>query len=158
MLCEECARGRLGVELLQDRRGWTNEGELVRRNRLSEGSVLGEEAVARVNGVAAGGECRGDDCGCGEVAPLGVRRTDADRFVGNEHRTRVGIRFAVRHHRLNAELPAGAQDAQRNLAAVCNQHALDHFVASPIDSRMKISWPYSTGSPVAAFSVTTMPP
>ena len=157
VLGEEGARRRFGVELLKDWRGWPNEGELVRRNRLREGGVLGEEAVAGVNGVAAGGERRRDDCGCGEVARLCVGRPNADRLISNEHRARIGIRFAVCNNRLNAELPACAQNAQRNLSTICNQHALDHFWTSPIDSRMKISWPYSTGSPVAARRVTTMP-
>ena len=130
----------------------------MRRDRLGEGGVLGEEAVAGVNRVAAGGERRGDDRGRRKVASLGVRGSDADRLIGYEHGTRIGVRFAVGDDRLDAELSAGAQDAQRNLSAIRNQHALDHLAESPIDSRMKISWPYSTGSPVAARSVTTMPP
>ena len=158
MLCEQRARGRLGVELLQDRSRWPNEGELVRRNRLGEGGILGEEAVARVNGVAAGGKRRGDDRRCGEVALLGVRWTNADRLVGNQHCARVGIRLAVGDHRLKSELATGAQDAQRNLATIRNQDALDHLAPSPIDSSRKISWPYSTGSPVADFSAATIPP
>ena len=146
------------MELLQDRRGWPNEGELVRRNRLSKRGILREEAVARVDGVAAGGECRGDDRGGGEVTLLRVGWPNADRLVGNQDRARVRIRLAVGDHRLKAKLAAGAQDAQRNLATIRNQDALDHLDPSPIDSSRKISWPYSTGSPVADFSAATIPP
>ena len=130
----------------------------MRRGRFGKGGVLGEEAVARVNGVAPGGERRRDQRGRGKVAALGVGGPDADRLVGDEHRTRFAIGFAVGDNRFDAELAAGAQDAQRNLAPVGNQHTLDHAFASPSDSTKKSSWPYSTGSPVAQRSLATMPP
>ena len=157
MLGQQGTYHRLALEALEHLGRGANKGDAMRCRRLGEGGVLGEEAVARVNGIAAGGECRRDHRGGREVAALGVGGADADRLVGNQHGARLAVGLAVGDHRLDAELATGAQDSQRDFATIRNQHALDHAFTSPTDSTKKSSWPYSTGSPVAQRSLATMP-
>ena len=78
---------------------------------LCERLVLGQEAVARVDRVAAGDERRRDHGRRREVRAAGVRGPDADRLVGQLRGQAVAIGLAVRDHSLDAERPAGAQDA-----------------------------------------------
>jgi hypothetical protein len=158
VLGEQRAHSRLALEALQHVGRWANKGESVRGGRLGEGGVLRKEAIARVNGVAAGGERRRDYRGRREVAALSVGGPNADRLVGNEHGARFAVSLAIGDNRFDAELATGAQDAQRNLATVGDEYALNHSFPSPTDSSRKSSWPYSTGSPVAQRSLATMPP
>ena len=55
-----------------------------------------------------------------EVAFVQARRPDADGFIGEANVQRVAIGFAVDGDGLDAELLAGADDAQGNLPAVRN--------------------------------------
>ena len=57
-------------------------------------------------------------------------RPDADVVVGEAHVQRLAVRFGVDRDRLHAELAAGADDAQRDLAAVGDQNFLEHVTAS----------------------------
>jgi hypothetical protein len=52
--------------------------------------------------------------------------TDADRLVGEPHRQGVAVRFAVGDHGGQAEVPAGAQDANGDLAPVGDENLADH--------------------------------
>ena len=158
MLGQECAHLGLALEALQHFGRGADKGETVRGGSFGKGGVLGEESIARVNGIAASGERRRDHRRGREVAALGVGWADADRLVGNEHRARLTVGLAIGNDRLDTELSAGAQDSQRDLAAVGNQHALNHSFPSPTDSRRKSSWPYSTGSPLAQRNLATIPP
>src|SRR6185312_15571421 len=140
-----------------------DEGEPVSADDFGEALVLGQEAVPRMDGVAAGDE-RGADHGRGEeVAPLRVGRPDADGLVGQLDGQALPVGLAVRHDSRDAEQPAGAQDAQRDLAAIGDEDLLEHqpspvragAPASPTaagagalaSSSRTSSWPYSTASP-----------
>ena len=57
---------------------------------------------------------------------LRVGRADADRLVGELDRERVAIRLAVGDDRLDPEGPAGAQDPERDLAAVGDEDLAEH--------------------------------
>ena len=133
------------------------------RDDLGEALVLGQEAVARVDRVAAGDQRRRDDRRRREVRALRVGRADADRLVGELDRQRVAVRLAVGDDRLDAERPAGAQDAQRDLAAVGDEDLAEHRLRRPRPaadgaSSMTISsWPYSTASPGSTRLAPTMP-
>ena len=106
--------------------------------------------------VAAGDHRGGDDGRRGQVRPLRVRRADADRLVGEPDGQRLAVGLAVGHDRLDAQRPAGTQDAQRDLPPVGDQDLAEHQAAGAVrsdigggtPSSMTISsWPYSTASP-----------
>ena len=86
-----------------------------------EVGVLGQESVARMNGVGAGGDCRGDDLfrvemGCDRTAAL-----DLDGAVGQAHRRTCRIHRVVHDDAFDAEIVQRAQDAHRDLAAIGDQ-------------------------------------
>ena len=156
---QQVARARLGGEPLQHLGRRPDEGQAVGPGHLGERVVLGEEAVARVDGVTAGDDGGRQDGRRREVAPLGLRRADADGLVGQLHGPRVAVGLAVGHDGPDAHAPARAQDAQGDLAAVRDEDPLEHQPASAGTvatassrpaSRRTSSWPYSTASPASA--------
>ena len=68
---------------------------------LGETLVLRQEAVARVDGIAAGHERRRDDRRRRQVGPRGIGGTDADGLVGELDSERVAIGLAVGDDRLD---------------------------------------------------------
>ena len=56
-------------------------------------------------------------------------RTDADVVVGEAHVQRLAVGLGVDGDGLDAELAAGANDAQRDLAAIGDQDFLEHVTA-----------------------------
>src|SRR5664280_402562 len=123
---EDATRGLLRCEALKHFGRGTDECQAVGPDDLGEALVLRKETVAGVDGVTAGDDRGGDDCGRGEVASLGVGRPDADRFVGQLSGQAFAIGLAVGDDGADAESPAGAQDPQRYLAAVGNQDLAEH--------------------------------
>src|SRR5450759_934358 len=79
---EDATRGLLRCEALQHFGRGTDERQAVGPDDLGEALVLRQETVAGVDGVTAGDDRGGNDCGRGEVAALGVGRPDADGLVG----------------------------------------------------------------------------
>src|SRR5664280_139804 len=169
---EDATRGLLRCEALKHFGRGTDECQAVGPDDLGEALVLRQETVAGVDGVAAGDDRGGNDCGRGEVAALGVGRPDADGLVGQLSGQAFAIGLAVGDDGADAESPAGAQDPQRDLAAVGNQDLAEHQAfpatatasgpagATPAaaslvgacsgGSMRTSSCPYSTGSPASA--------
>ena len=83
-------RARLVAHPLHHVRVRPDEDEIVLLARANEGRVLGEEAVARVNRLAAGRLGGGDHVRDPEVALGRRRRADADRAVREPDVQRVG--------------------------------------------------------------------
>ena len=133
------------------------------RDDLGEALVLGQEAVARVDRVAAGDERGGDD----RRAPRGTsgarrpgRCRSPRRRAGPASDVAVGL--AVGDDGLDAERPAGAQDPQRDLAAVGDEDLAEHAsglrgAARTANSMTISSWPYSTASPASTRLAPTTP-
>ena len=70
----------------------------------------------------------------------------------------VGVDRRMHRHALDAHLAAGADDAQRDLAAVRHQHLVEHGQSRPAAySMIRRSSPYSTGSPLATRSLAILP-
>ena len=92
---------------------------------LGEIARLGEEAVAGVDGVGPRDLRRADDGGDVQVGVDVARGTDAHRLVGEAHVELVGVGLGVDGHRLDAELLAGPQHPQGDLAAVRDQDLLE---------------------------------
>ena len=93
---------------------------------LGEVGILGEEAVAGMDRVGAGLLRGADDARDVQVAAAGRGRADVHRLVGEADDGRLGVRGRVDGDRLDAELAAGARDAQGDLAPVRDQDLLEH--------------------------------
>jgi hypothetical protein len=103
---------------------------------FSEARIFGEEAVTRVHCVSAGDFAGGEDRRDVEIAVLGRRRADTHALVGKAHVHGVGIGGGVHRNGGNAEFLAGAQHAQRDLAAIGDEDLIEHF---RLVSRMRCS-------------------
>ena len=104
----------------------SDERDVRRGADLGELRVLGEEAVARMDRVGAGDLGRGDEARNVEIRLARRRGADADVVVGEAHVQRLAVGLGIDGDRLNAELAAGADDAQRDLAAIGDQNFLKH--------------------------------
>src|SRR5262249_45945050 len=138
-----------------------DEGQAVFGARLGQGRRLGQEAVAGVDRVGAAAERRGDQRRNFQVAVGGARRPNANGAVGEPRGEAVAVRLGHGNHGLQPEGAAGADDANRDLAAVRDEHAGHAHAgrASPAASgRMRISGcPYSTNWASWARISTTTP-
>jgi hypothetical protein len=105
---------------------WADEDEARLLDALAEVGVLGEEAVAGVDGLGVGDLGGRDDGRHVEVALRRGRRADANGLVGQSHVLGVGVGLGVDRDRLDAEFAAGAQDAQGDFPAVGDQDLLEH--------------------------------
>ena len=107
----------------------TDEGDVRRRARLGELRVLGEKPIAGMDRVRPGdlGGC--DQAGNAEIRFPRRRGPDADVVVGESHVQRLAVGFRIDGDRLNAELAARANDAQRDLPAIRDQDFLEHDAA-----------------------------
>ncbi len=88
--------------------------------------ILGEEAVARMHGVGAGDLARGDQRRNIKIAVARGRRSDADAFIGEPDVHSIGVRGRMNRNGRNAEILAGAQYPQRDLAPIGYQDFLKH--------------------------------
>ena len=93
---------------------------------FGEARVLRQKAVARMHRVGAGDLAGGEQRRDVEIAVARRRRADADAFVGEPHMHGVGVGGRMHRDRRDAELLAGAQHAQRDLAAVGDQDFVEH--------------------------------
>ncbi len=119
-------RARLVAHALHHVRGRPDEDEVVVLAGADEGGVLGQEAVAGMDGVAAGRLGRRDERRDAEVALGRGRRADADRAVGEPDVQRVLVGGRVDGDRLDAELVQGADHAHGDLAAVGDEDTVEH--------------------------------
>ena len=123
-------RAPLGADLVAhdlDRLGpRADEDEVVVLARGRELGPLGQEAPARVHGLAAGRRRGGDERRDVQVALRGGRRADVDGLVGEADVERVAVGGRVDGHGLDPELVAGPDEADGDLAPVRDQDAAEH--------------------------------
>ena len=103
-----------------------DEDEAAVLDAFGEIRVLGQEAVARMDGAGVGHFGRADDRGHVQVAQLRGRRPDADAFIGEQHMLEAVVGRGVHGDGLDAQFFAGAQDAQRYFAAVGDDEFFEH--------------------------------
>ena len=130
-LLHRAARARLVAHQPNHVRVGSDEADVAGLADLGEIRALGEEAVAGVDRVGAGDLGRADDRWHVQVAVGASRRSDADVLVGEPDVQRVLVGLGVHGHGLDAELAAGVDHAQGDLAAVGNQDLLEHAATSP---------------------------
>ena len=134
-LRHEVARDRLVADLLHHLRPRADERDPLVGADLGEVRILGQEAVARVERVGAGLPRGADQARDVQVAAARRRRADLNRLVGEAHDGGLGVGGRVDGDGLDAELAAGARDAQRDLAAVRDQDLLEHLASVTRRSR-----------------------
>src|SRR5690606_32148091 len=92
-----------------------------------------------------------------EITVLGRRRADADAFVGQADMHGIGVRGGVHRDRGDAELLAGPQHPQCDLAAVGYQDLVEHRWRPDGYSMMTSGSPNSTGWPSSTRILVTVP-
>ena len=97
---------------------------------------------------------RADDAVDLQVAVGGLGRADAIGLVGQFQIGGAAVGLAEDGHRLDAQLAAGADDPQGDLAPIGNQNSLEHHARV---STLNNGWPNSTGSPFSTSTVTILP-
>ena len=93
---------------------------------LGEFGVFGQGAIAGVDRVGVGQFSGADDIDDVAVAVFASSRPDADVLVGKRYVQGAGIGLGVDSHGRDAHFLAGADDAQRDFAAVGNEDFLEH--------------------------------
>ncbi|MCC2651944.1 MAG: hypothetical protein K0Q60_2107 [Microvirga sp.] len=121
---------------------------------LRETGVLGQEAVAGMDGVGASDLAGCDERRDVEIAVAGGRRADADALVSKAHMHRVRIGGGMDRHSGDAELLRRAQDAQGDLASIGNEDLIEHIAPYSMTRRGS---PYSTGVPSSTKMAVTVP-
>ena len=86
---------------------------------------FGQESVAGMDRVATGPLRRPDQQVRAEVAVGRLRRTEDDDLVGHPRGQAVDVRVGNPDHGLDAEVTAGPDDADRDLAAIGDEHSPD---------------------------------
>src|SRR5690554_2789366 len=120
----------------------TDEHEAGLFRALGEIGVLGQEAVARVDGLGVGDFGRRYQRRNVQIAQRGRGRADAHRLVGELDVLGLGVGLRMHGDGTDAELAAGTQDAESDLPPVGNENLLEHGRAQPMTNS---GWPYSTG-------------
>jgi hypothetical protein len=125
----EGAGGALGLHLVAHGDDVLGLGpdpdDVVGLDDLGELRVFRQEAVARMDRVGVRDLGGRDDVRDVEVGFRGRGRPDAHRLVGEAHVHGVGIGGGMHRHGADAHFVAGAVDAQRDLAAIGDQHLFD---------------------------------
>ena len=138
----EALCGALGLDLVAhdaDMLGLrADEGDVVMLQHLGEAGVLGEEAVAGMDGVRAGDLAGGDQRRDVEIAVAGGRRADADALVGEAHMHGVGVGGGMDRDGGDAEFLGGAQDAQGDLAPVGDEDLVEHRALLDHEQRLAV--------------------
>src|SRR5262245_6913016 len=104
----------------------TDELDLASAANFGEVRVFGEKPVAWMDGLDVGDFGSADDAWDVKVALGRRRRSDADGFVGQIEVGRAAVRLAEHRDHFNAQVAAGADHPQRDLATVAYEDALEH--------------------------------
>ena len=146
-----------------------DECDLVLVENLRETRVLGQKAVAWMDGVGAGDLAGRDNRGNVEIAVAGRRRPDAYALVGELDMHRVLVGGRIDRDGRDAELLGRAHDSERDFARLAIRILSNIEASSPIARNHRSStlrrghsmiingWPYSTGEPSSTRMLTTLP-
>ena len=93
---------------------------------FGEIGVLGEEAVAGVDGLCPGLEGGGDDLVAAQIALGRGAGADRHRLVGHPSEGRAAVRLGDDGDGRHPEPARGADDADGDLAAIGDEDLLEH--------------------------------
>ena len=136
---------------------WADELDLAAAADLGEMGVLGQKAVARMDRLDVADLGRADDAVDLQIAVGGLGRADAIGLVGQVEVGGAAVGLAEDGDRLDAQLAAGADDPQGDLAAIGDQNAFEHACPTACVSTLNSGWPNSTGSPFSTSTATIFP-
>ena len=141
------------------RRG-TDEGEARDLgHRFGESLALGEEAVAGMDRLGAGG-MRGFENRVG--VQIGLRRrarADAHRLVGHLDMQGVAVGVGIDRDGGDAHAPRGLDDSAGDFAPIRNQNLLEHASTGPVRADLRVAFRRSAGSgkPMRALAIIRLP-
>jgi hypothetical protein len=115
-------------------RGRADEREAGLLHGVGKGGVLGEEAVARVDGLGARLTRRREHAVGAQVRVRRRRAAHAHGDVGHLHVLCVAVGLGEDGDGLDAHAPRRAHDAARNLAAVGDEQLAEHRHAPRLDA------------------------
>ena len=98
--------------------------------------VLGQEAVARMDGLGAGLLAGSDDLVHDQVGLFRGSRADTDGFVGEIDVQRVLVGFGIDGDGLDAHLAGGLDDAAGDFSPVRDQDLVKHGALPPGRNRL----------------------
>ena len=131
----ELAGGELGSERAHGRSGWTDELDAGRLAGVRERRLLGQESVARMDGIRATVVRDLDDSVQLQIG-LGRRRApDVVRLIGVADVDRAAVGVRVDGGGCDPELATCTHDADGDLAPVRDQYLVEEFFLQPIASR-----------------------
>ena len=120
-----------------------------RLDRAREVGVLGQEAVSRVDRLGAGGAGGLEDPFLVQVALCRSAGSEQERLVRAAHVERAAVGLGVHRDGADLELPERAEDPDRDLAPVGNEHFREEFHGRRI---LPEGWPSPISSPSRASS------
>ena len=109
------------------RRCWPDPDEAGVNHRLREFGVFGEETIAGMDSLCAGGKRRGDDLIPHQIALTRRRRPNMHRLIGFLNMQRLGISIRIDRNRANAHGLRRSDNPAGDLAAIGNEKRLDHL-------------------------------
>ncbi|OMI33961.1 choline dehydrogenase [Streptomyces sparsogenes DSM 40356] len=125
----DVAGGDLVPEVADRGRRGADPGQAGVEDGLGEVGVLGQEAVAGVDGVGAGFGGGGQDLGLVEVAGRWCVTAQRVGFVGRAHMHRVPVRIGIDRNTRDPGIPTGTGNADRDFATIGDEH-LFHALSS----------------------------
>ena len=134
MLGGQLARGELGAEGAHGRRGRADELDPGRIAGFGKRGLLREEPVTRVDRVGAAVVSDLDDAIELEIGVGGGGAADVMRLVGVPDVDGAAVRVRVNGRGRDAQLPARAHDADRDLAPIRDQDFGKELFLQPIAS------------------------
>ena len=131
----EIARGVLQAKCAHLRRARPDEGDAGGGAVLGEAGVLGQEAVAGMDGLCPGGARNLEDFFRTQIALRRRCGADFDGHVGQPHVQRMAIRLGIHSNRFHAHATQGADDAAGDGATVGDEYGVEHGALSGGPSR-----------------------
>ena len=111
--------------------------------------VLGQKTVTGMNRIDVANLRRAHDAIDLQITLAARRRADADGFISELDMERVDIGFGINGERVNTQLFAGTDHAQRNFATIRDQDFLKHGSSASVSLAImknasgKLALPYS---------------
>ena len=116
-----------------------DEGDPGLRTVAGEAGVLGQKAVAGVDGLGTAGMGGGNDRLATQVAFGGRGRADVHGFIGQAHMAGIGIGIGIHRHGGNPQAAAGGDDAAGNFATVGDQYLGKHQLGKRGSGRHRLT-------------------